>query len=83
MPDKYSCMFIENGLLNRLIGDLFSYSRPNIICNLLRILRYLASHQDCKAYILKYNGLEKTMMFQEYLSDDIKLEAMRLGGSLM
>ena len=44
MPDKYCCMFIENGLINLLIKDLFNYSRPNIICNLLKVLRYLATH---------------------------------------
>ena len=44
MADKYACMFVENGLLNRLIGDLFSYSRPNILCNLLKVLRHLATH---------------------------------------
>ena len=78
MPDKYCCMFIENGLINLLIKDLFNYSRPNIICNLLKVLRYLATHQDCKAYILKYNGLEKAMIFQEYTDESIKLEALRL-----
>jgi hypothetical protein len=44
MPDKYSCNFIEMGLINFILSDIVNYRRPQIICNLLRILRYLSNH---------------------------------------
>jgi len=82
MPDKYSSMFIENGLIILLLENLFKYSRPNIICNLLKVLRHLATNDDVKAYILKYNGLEKAMIFQGNSDGSVKLEALRLIANL-
>jgi hypothetical protein len=37
------------------------YARASVKKNLGRILSYLATQRDTKAYILKYNGLEKAM----------------------
>lgn len=82
MVDKYMLNFIENGLASGMIKDLKHYSRPNIICTQLRILRNLASQRDCRAYLLKFNCFEKAMQFLEFDSDEIKLEAMRLLSAL-
>jgi len=78
MPDKYICQFIEAGIVDLILTDLVHYTRPVVICNLLRVLCYLASHQDCKAYILRLNGLEISMRYLEHRDDGVKYQALKL-----
>ena len=63
MPDKYLSYFIELGMVKLIIDDLKNYSRANTVVALLKIMTHLATHRDCKAAILKYNGLEKAMEY--------------------
>lgn len=57
MPDKYFTVFIEIGMVKMILDDLHRYARQDTKSNLLKVLMYLSSHRDCKAYILKYGGL--------------------------
>ena len=52
MPDKYLSIFVELGLVKLILDDLASYSRADTRSKLCRVLSYLATHRDCKAYIL-------------------------------
>ena len=61
MPDKYLSKFIEAGMIKLLLSDLDDYARASVKKVLCRVLTYLASQRDCRAYILRYNGLEKSM----------------------
>jgi hypothetical protein len=61
MPDKYLSKFIEAGMIKLLLSDLDDYARASVKKALCRVLTYLASQRDCRAYILRYNGLEKSM----------------------
>ena len=61
MPDKYNSNFVELGMVKLLLEDMSHYALAEVKCNMCRVLTFLANHRDCKAYILKYNGLEKAM----------------------
>jgi len=78
MPDKYSAMFVELGLVKLILDDLNIYARANVKKNLCRVLTYLSTHRDCKAYILRYNGMERALEMAQDSNYDIKFEALRL-----
>lgn len=78
MPDKYCPNFVELGLVKLILDDLSLYARANVKKNLCRIMTYLATHRDCKAYILRYNGLEKAQEMAMDSNHEIKFEALRL-----
>jgi|AACY02.6.fsa_nt_gi hypothetical protein len=78
MPDKYFANFVELGLVKLILDDLNIYARANVKKNLCRVLTYLSSHRDCKAYILRYNGLERALEMAQDTNFDIKFEALRL-----
>ena len=82
MPDKYLSYFIEIGIVKLILDDLNSYARANTVCNLLKILTYLSTHRDCRAYILKYNGLEKAMDYIHDTQEAIVFDALRLVANL-
>lgn len=82
MPDKYITSFIELGMVKLVLDDLKTYARANTIMNLLKILTYLSTHQDCRAYILKFNGLEQALEYAEYTEDKIKFQAIKLIANL-
>ena len=83
MPDKYITYFIEMGFVRLILQDLNAYARANTVCALLKILTFLSTHQDCKAYILKYNGFERIIEFtEEHHNSHIKYEAMKLMANL-
>lgn len=82
MPDKYVTYFIEMGFVKLILEDLNAYARANTVCALLKILTYLATHRDCRAYILKYNGYDRALQFTEAEHDEIKFEAMKLVANL-
>ena len=63
MPDRNLSYFIELGMVKLLLEDLSNYARANTVCLMLRIMSYLATHRDCRANILKDNGLEKAMEY--------------------
>ena len=54
------------------------YARASVKKNLGRILSYLATQKDTKAYVLKYNGLEKAMQMAEDKIIEIRFEGLRL-----
>lgn len=78
MPDKYLSKFIEAGLIKQLLGDLENYARASVKKNLCRVLTYLSTQRDCRAYILRYNGHEKTMQMAQDRNQEIRFEALRL-----
>jgi hypothetical protein len=78
MPDKHLCNFIEIGMVRQVIDDMNNYARARTISSLCKILTYLATHKDCKAYILKYNGLERANELIMESSDLVKLAGIRL-----
>lgn len=82
MPDKYFVKMVENSLLSGMLNDLKNYSRPNIILVMLKCFRYLASHRDCKSYILSHNGFEKAQEYLEHQDDKVQIEAMKLLNAL-
>ena len=61
MPDKYLSAFVEQGMVRLILRDIENYARADTKCKLCLMLTYLATQKDCKAYILKYNGLEEAM----------------------
>ena len=61
MPDKYNSNFVEIGLIKMLLEDINNYARADVKVNMVKVLTSLSNHRDCRAYILKYNGLEKAM----------------------
>lgn len=82
-PDKFMAEFIEVGLIKLILDDLNLYVRANVKKSLCRVLTYLSSHRDCKAYILRYNGLEKAQAMAQDCNLEIKFEAERLIQSLL
>jgi len=82
MPDKYVTYFIEMGFVKLILEDLNAYARANTVCALLKILTFLATHQDCRAYILRYNGYDRALEFTEDSNDMIKFEALQLLANL-
>ena len=44
-----------------IIDEIENYSRKDVKINLCRILSYISTQRDCKAYLLKYNCLEKAL----------------------
>ena len=78
MPDNKCPVFVELGLVKLILDDLNLYARVNVKKNLCKILTYLATHKDCKAYILRYNGFEKAQQLAQDTSPEIKFEALRL-----
>lgn len=78
MPDKYMSKFVEKGLVKLVLDDLDIYARASVKKNLCRVLTYLSSQRDCRAYILKYNGLEKAMQMAQDREPEIKFEGIRL-----
>lgn len=83
LPDKYMSTFIEVGVVKLILDDLKFYARANTIVNLLRVLTYLSTQQDCRAYILSQGGLEKAMFYLDFIDDKVKLEALRLSSNLI
>ena len=61
MPDQYLSKFIENGIIMSIIDEIDNYSRKDVKINLCRILYYISTQRDCKAYLLKYNCLQKAL----------------------
>lgn len=82
MPDKYFSNLVELGLVKLILDDLNLYARANVKKNLCKILTYLSSHRDCRAYILRYNGLDKAQEMAQDSNHEIKFEALRLLQSL-
>mmetsp|Transcript_29513 Transcript_29513/g.44868 ORF Transcript_29513/g.44868 Transcript_29513/m.44868 type:complete len:223 (+) Transcript_29513:2421-3089(+) len=78
MPDKYNSTFVEMGMIKLILDDMNNYARADTKCNLCRVLNYLSNHSDCRAYILKYNGLEKAMEMTMDPNHEIQFEALRL-----
>ena len=78
MPDKYLSSFIEIGMIKLILEDLTKYARADVKANLMLVLLYLSTHRDCKAYILKYNGLERIMEQIQDSDDHVKFTALNL-----
>ena len=58
------------------------YSRWDTKCNLIRIMANLATHRDCKAYLLKYNIMVRAMEWADESDPKIKFEGLRLLNAL-
>jgi hypothetical protein len=78
MPDKYCSSFVEIGMIKLILDDISKYARSDTKINLIKVLTYISSHRDCKAYVLKYNGLEKAMELAFDINDDVKFFALSL-----
>lgn len=78
MPDKYFSTFVECGMVNMILRDIDNYARADTKVKLCQVLTYIATQKDCKAYILKYNGLEKAMRIMGDPNEEIKFAALML-----
>ena len=78
MPDKYCCNFVELGMIKTIIDEIDNYARADTKRNLIKVLAMVATHRDCRAYILKYNGLQKAMELSQDNDPTVQYEAMRL-----
>ena len=78
MPDKYMSKFIEVGLVKILLEDIDNYARASVKKNLCRVFTYLCNHRDCRAYILKCNGMEKAIQMANEDAEETTFEAIRL-----
>jgi len=78
MADKYLSNFVEQGIISLILLALNDYCRSDTKCNIIRVLTYLANHRDCKAYILKYNGLNKALDMTTDSDAFIVYEALKL-----
>lgn len=76
MPDKYFSVFVEIGMVKLILDDLPRYARQDTKSNLLMVLIYLATHKDCKSYILKYGGFEKAMEYSDDQDHIVKMRAL-------
>ena len=76
MPDKYCSSFVEIGMIKLILDDINKYARSDTKINLIRVLTYICTHRDCKAYVLKYNGMEKAMELALDTNDDVKFFAL-------
>ena len=76
MPDKYCSSFVEIGMIKLILDDINKYARSDTKINLIRVLTYICTHRDCKAYVLKYNGLEKAMELALDTNGDVKFFAL-------
>ena len=65
-------------MVKLILDNMNEYSRADTKCNLIKILTSIACHKDCRAYLLKYNVLEKAMLFADEKDPAIKLEGLRL-----
>ena len=78
MPDKFVCKFVEVGLIKLIVDNLDSYSRADTRTKLIKILSLLATHRDCRAYILMHNGLDKVVELCKGTQTDTVYEALNL-----
>ena len=78
MPDKYLTNFVEQGIISLILMNLNDYCRADTKSNIIRVLTYLAYHRDCKAYILKLNGMQKAIDMSIDTDELIVYEALKL-----
>ena len=65
-------------MIRLILRDIENYARADTKCKLCLMLTYLATQKDCKAYILRYNGLEEAMKMALDSNEKIRFEALRL-----
>ena len=65
-------------MIRLILRDIENYARADTKSKLCLMLTYLATQKDCKAYILRYNGLEEAMKMALDPNEKIRFEALRL-----